>query len=62
MDEPTCRCHQNPFIGALVIQEPVIKILHLAFIRNYSRLIRIGFSEQGLRKGNQSTGDQSLNS
>ena len=24
MDEPTCRCHQNPFIGALVIQEPVI--------------------------------------
>ena len=23
-DEPTCRCHQNPFIGALGIQEPVI--------------------------------------
>ena len=24
MDEPTCRCHQNPFIGALGIQQPVI--------------------------------------
>ena len=24
IDEPTCRCHQNPFIGALGIQEPVI--------------------------------------
>ena len=23
-DEPTWRCHQNPFIGALGIQEPVI--------------------------------------
>ena len=23
-DEPTCRCHQNPFIGALGIQQPVI--------------------------------------
>ena len=23
-DEPTLRCHQNPFIGALGIQEPVI--------------------------------------
>ena len=23
-DEPTWRCHQNPFIGALRIQEPVI--------------------------------------
>ena len=22
--EPTSRCHQNPFIGALGIQEPVI--------------------------------------
>ena len=24
IDEPTCRCHQNPFIGALRFQEPVI--------------------------------------
>ena len=24
MDEPTWRCHQNPFIGDLGIQEPVI--------------------------------------
>jgi len=24
VDEPTWRCHQNPFIGALGIQEPVI--------------------------------------
>ena len=23
-DEPTWRCHQNPFIGALGIQEPVM--------------------------------------
>ena len=23
-DEPTCRCHQNPFIGPLGIQQPVI--------------------------------------
>ncbi len=23
-DEPTWRCHQNPFIGALGIQQPVI--------------------------------------
>ena len=23
-DEPTCRCHQNPSIGALWIQDPVI--------------------------------------
>ena len=23
-DEPTLRCHQNPFLGALGIQEPVI--------------------------------------
>ena len=23
-NEPTWRCHQNPFIGALGIQEPVI--------------------------------------
>ena len=23
-DEPTCRCHQNPFIGALGIHQPVI--------------------------------------
>ena len=23
-DEPTWRCHQNPFVGALGIQEPVI--------------------------------------
>ena len=23
-DEPTCRCHMNPFIGALGIIEPVI--------------------------------------
>jgi hypothetical protein len=24
VDEPTWRCHQNPFIGALGIQEPVM--------------------------------------
>ena len=24
LDEPTWRCHQNPFVGALRIQEPVI--------------------------------------
>ena len=24
LDEPTWRCHQNPFVGALGIQEPVI--------------------------------------
>ena len=23
-NEPTWRCHQNPFVGALGIQEPVI--------------------------------------
>ena len=41
-DEPTCRCHQNPFIGALGIQEPVDHELGLIF-HHLRSAFHIGF-------------------